>query len=303
LSKAIVPETQKHIEPKHKKPATLPNSTFYMDNIFVLVIAGFVIGTLGTLIGAGGGFILVPVLIFAFPNLSPEQITAVSLAAVFFNALSGSIAYARAGRIDYKAGLQFFLFTVPGSILGVYITKLISAKVFTLVFGLLLIVLSALLFFRKKQPAATGTPPAVPGKTRGHVTDKTGEEYTWYYNKQLGWLISFVVGFISPILGIGGGIIHVPAMVNWLGFPVHIATATSHFILAAMSLVSIVVHIAEGNYQNAQIIRLVFGIGAGVVGGAQLGAYLSHKVKATVIVRALAVALGTVGIRLLLQAI
>ena len=68
-----------------------------------------------------------------------------------------------------------------------------------------------------------------------------------------------------------------------------------------MSLVSVIVHLAEGNYNSALILRLVLGIGAGVVAGAQLGAYLSHKIKATIIIRALAVALGVVGVRLLLE--
>lgn len=273
-----------------------------MDNIFVLIIIGFAVGTLGTLIGAGGGFILVPVLILGYPSLTPEQITAVSLAIVFFNALSGSFAYALAKRIDYKAGLQFFLFTIPGSVLGVYITRFISAKAFTLFFGLLLIGLSVMLFLKKNAHLPIHEKHnEKPRGTHHQLTDKDGVTYNYYYNKHIGWLISFAVGFISPILGIGGGIIHVPAMVNWLGFPVHVATATSHFILAAMSLVSVLVHLAEGNYDAAIIIRLVLCLGAGVVAGAQLGAYLSHKIKASVIIKALAVAIGVVGIRLLLK--
>jgi uncharacterized membrane protein YfcA len=275
-----------------------------MDNILLLIVTGFVIGTLGTLIGAGGGFILVPALILAFPGkLTPQQITAISLAVVFLNALSGSVAYAKAKRIDYKAGLQFFLFTVPGSILGVYITKYISAKIFTLVFGIMLIALSVFLFFRKNAAEAAPTKPGngKPGDIHRVLTDKDGQVYRYAYNNRIGWAISFLVGFISPILGIGGGIIHVPALVNWLNFPVHVATATSHFILAAMSLVSVLVHLAEGSYSSAQVVRLVLGIGAGVVAGAQLGAYFSHKIKAPVIIKALAVALGVVGIRLLFE--
>ena len=63
------------------------------------------------------------------------------------------------------------------------------------------------------------------------LTDKEGITYEYSYKQSNGALISVLVGYISPLLGIGGGIIHVPAMVNWLKFPVHIATATSHFIL------------------------------------------------------------------------
>jgi uncharacterized membrane protein YfcA len=59
---------------------------------------GLLIGTFGTLIGAGGGFILVPILLLVYPNEKAELITSISLAVVFFNAMSGSAAYARRSR-------------------------------------------------------------------------------------------------------------------------------------------------------------------------------------------------------------
>jgi len=58
-----------------------------------LVPLGLFVGTIGTLIGAGGGFILVPALLLLFPNEAPQTITSISLIVVFFNALSGSLAY------------------------------------------------------------------------------------------------------------------------------------------------------------------------------------------------------------------
>ena len=97
-----------------------------MDNFSLLIVAGFIIGMFGTLIGAGGGFILVPILLLSYPELSPETITAISMAIVAANAISGSIAYARSGRIDYRAGFIFALFTIPGSILGVLTTQFIA---------------------------------------------------------------------------------------------------------------------------------------------------------------------------------
>jgi uncharacterized membrane protein YfcA len=111
------------------------------------------------------------------------------------------------------------------------------------------------------------------------------------------------VGFISPLLGIGGGIIHVPAMVNWLKFPVYIATATSHFILAIMATVSVITHAANGNYDDPAVVKMILLLALGVIPGAQLGAYFSHKIKSTVIIKALAICLSVVGIRILLQAV
>ena len=88
-----------------------------VQNLYLIPL-GFVIGTYGTLIGAGGGFVLMPLLLVLYPEESPEVITGISLAVVFFNALSGSVAYAKMKRIDYRSGLLFSLATIPGAILG-----------------------------------------------------------------------------------------------------------------------------------------------------------------------------------------
>ncbi|WP_153797482.1 sulfite exporter TauE/SafE family protein [Foetidibacter luteolus] len=271
------------------------------DNILLLT-AGFIIGTLGTLIGAGGGFILVPVLILAQPELSPEIITAISIAIVAANAVSGSVAYARSGRIDFKAGLVFTLAALPGSVLGVYSTAWIPQKLFHIFFGLLLIVLSVLLFIKKNTaPAYTMPAPLRKGWKHHILTDKEGITYEYAYNQNKGIFISAIVGYLSPLLGIGGGIIHVPALANWLRFPVHIATATSHFILAIMSVVSVVVHALKGNYSNPFVLHMVLMLGIGVVIGAQVGALLSHKIQGNKIIRALAICLAIVGLRILLE--
>lgn len=272
-----------------------------MDNIFVLLAVGFIIGTLGTLIGAGGGFVLVPLLLFTHPELTPETITAISIAIVAANAISGSVAYARSGRIDYKAGLIFAAFTIPGSILGVYTTRHISPVVFHGLFGALLVVLAVFLFLKKNTPAAA-TDELRKGKgLRHHVlTDQERVTYRYTYSQYAGIAVSILVGYLSPVLGIGGGIIHVPALVHWLRFPVYIATATSHFILAIMASVSVVVHMAQGTYDSPAVLRMVLGLGIGVIAGAQLGAWFSHRIKGTAIVRALAICLALVGLRLLL---
>jgi uncharacterized protein len=109
------------------------------------------------------------------------------------------------------------------------------------------------------------------------------------------------VGFVSSLLGIGGGIIHVPALVYLLGFPAHIATATSHFILAVMSLTGTAVHIATGAFAPGAL-RAVL-LGAGALAGAQVGARVSKRVHGKWILRSLAVGLMFVGLRILLLAI
>ncbi|HEY2348677.1 MAG TPA: sulfite exporter TauE/SafE family protein [Puia sp.] len=271
-----------------------------MHNIILLFLTGFLIGIFGTLIGAGGGFILVPILILSYPELSPEIITAISIVIVAANAISGSIAYARSGRIDFKAGLLFALFTIPGSILGVLTTQYIPKNLFNVLFGVLLVALAVYLLLRHDKPLV---PPVVDENKRRWkhhtIKDAMGISYSYTYNQNKGILISILVGYLSPLLGIGGGIIHVPALVQWLQFPVYVATATSHFILAIMATVSVSVHAIKGSYNDPKILHMVIGLIIGVVPGAQIGAWLSHKLKSNIIIRVLAICLGLVGLRIL----
>jgi uncharacterized membrane protein YfcA len=130
-----------------------------------------------------------------------------------------------------------------------------------------------------------------------HIVDSHGVEYRYSFNYFWGIAISAVVGYISSFLGIGGGIIHVPALSYFLGFPVHVATATSHFVLAIMALVGTLVHIATGSFAHGAHRTIALAIG--VLVGAQVGARLSDKIKGPWIMRGLAIALGVVGLRIL----
>lgn len=273
-----------------------------MDQPIVLVLVGFLIGTLGTLIGAGGGFILVPLLILFRPDLDPAAITAISMAVVAANAISGSGAYIYKRRVDYKAGLIFAAMTIPGSILGVWTVRVIPRHTFDVSFSILLIALALFLFLRGGKKKAAAVIASRKGWMHRKLVDRAGERFEYSFNVRNGSLLSVVVGYMSPILGIGGGIIHVPAMVEWLRFPVHVATATSHFILAIMATVTVITHYYEGAYDDPAIVKLVLFLALGVLPGAQLGAYLSGRLQAKIIIRALAVSLILVGIRILLSA-
>lgn len=265
-----------------------------------LIPLGFTVGTFGTLIGAGGGFILVPVLLLLYPDKNPDTITSISLAVVFFNALSGSAAYARMKRIDYRSGILFAAATIPGSVLGSLTTSAIPRNIFNGIFGVILVAAAVFLTVRTKNEKQK------PGKTGKHhivrkLTDLNGTEYSFSFNPVTGVILSLFVGYLSSLLGIGGGIIHVPALVHLLNYPVHMATATSHFILAVMALSGSAVHMATGVLYPGLVQTAALSIG--VIFGAQLGAKLSNRIHGMVIIRCLAVALGLVGIRIFLMAL
>jgi uncharacterized protein len=268
---------------------------------------GLAIGTFGTLIGAGGGFILVPILLIVYPNENTELITSISLAVVFFNALSGSVAYARMKRIDYKSGIIFAVATIPGAILGAVSTAYVPRYAFNIIFGVLMIVAGVFLWLSAKDDHAQAhaDPASRPNgekPTRWTVRELVDADdacYRYAYNPVVGIVLSIFVGFVSSLLGVGGGFIHVPALSRLLNFPVHIATATSHFVLAVMALTGTLVHIANGAFEYGA--RRTAILAVGVVLGAQVGARLSNRVGGKWIIRGLALALTFVGIRLILS--
>lgn len=265
-----------------------------------LIPLGFLVGTFGTLIGAGGGFILVPVLLLVYPDKSPETITSISLAVVFFNALSGSAAYHEMKRIDYKSGIWFAIATIPGSILGSLTTTIIPRRLFDGIFGFIMVAVSIFLIVAKmKEEHADVAVQTQKGYITRKIIDIEGIEYIFSYNPAAGIVLSVFVGYLSSLLGIGGGIIHVPVLVHLLNYPVHIATATSHFVLAIMAFSGSIVHVVDGTLYLGAIQAAALAIG--VLFGAQLGARLSKRIKGDMIIKGLGVALVLAGIRIFLM--
>jgi uncharacterized membrane protein YfcA len=244
---------------------------------------GFAIGAYGTLVGAGGGSVLVPALLIMLPLESPATITAISLAVVFFNAYSGTIAYLRMGRIDYRAAVLFTLASLPGAVLGVLLVHEVPRGLFDPLFGLLLLVLGGLLVAR---PLSRGDEAGTPAPRRPAASP-------------LGAIGSAYIAVLSSLLGIGGGIIHVPFMIRVLRQPPHVATATSHFVLTFMALTATVTHVALGEFDRGLAETMYLAVG--VMMGAPLGAALSNRLHGSLIVRLLAVALCLVGLRLVVR--
>jgi uncharacterized membrane protein YfcA len=274
-------------------------NAFTTEMYLGFIALGLGVGTYGTLIGAGGGFVLMPMLLLMYPRETPERLTSISLAIVFLNALSGSGAYARMKRIDYKSGLLFAGATIPGAILGALNTGFVPRRLFDIIFGIVLVAAAVFLSLRPDMAAVARKVYCFDHQQmKRHLEEADGIRFDYCFNPKLGVLLSLFVGYASSFLGIGGGIIHVPVLVYLLHFPVHVATATSHLILAVMAFVGTLVHIVTGTFPYGA--NHMISLAIGVVLGAQIGAHLSQFIKGNWIIRSLAMALGLVGIRILI---
>jgi len=266
----------------------------------LLVGLGLFVGAYGTIIGAGGGFILVPVLLFLYPEYGPEEVTAMSLLVVFANSVSGSIAYAWQRRIDYRTGLLFAAAAAPGVVAGALLVPEVPERLFTALFGLMLIGLA--LTSARARPMSIRAPLRGPGVLVRRVVDQEGRTYVYAYRVWQACLMALGIGFISSLFGIGGGVIQVPVMIMLLHIPVQFAVATSLFTLSFMTGGATVVHGATGSLAGDQLVQAV-ALAVGAVPGAQIGAVLAGRIKGRQVLLLLAVAIGLLGVRLLLKAI
>lgn len=264
-----------------------------------LILLGFAVGTYGTIIGLGGGFILVPALLLLYPDYEPERFTAVSLAVVWANSTSGSIAYGRQGRVDYRTGLLFAAASAPGVVAGALLVAHVPERLFTVAFAILLLGLSVVSF--RGPPRAIRAPLSGPGIIVRQMRAPEGT-YRYAYRMWQGVLLSVAVGFVSSLFGIGGGAVHVPAMIAMLHFPVQFAVATSQFILAFMSGGGTIVHLVNGTLAGDRLVKAA-ALAAGAIPGAQTGAFLARRLKSRTIVTLLGIALLALAARLLLKGI
>jgi len=268
--------------------------------IAALVALGFAVGGYSTIIGAGGGFILVPVILIVYPDYDPEEVTSISLAVVLATSISGSIGYARQGRTDYLTAVIFSAAAAPGVILGAFVVGLIPERLFTGIFGAMLFGLAVL--SARRLPAAIREPLRGRWVVRRELEDREGRTYIYAYRLWQGMLLALCVGFIASLFGIGGGIIFVPMMAVFLHIPVQFAVATSLLITTFMSGSASGIHLATGTFGGDQAVTAV-ALAAGSIPGGQIGALLSTRLKGRGVLLLLSAAIVILGARLLLKAV
>ncbi|MEM1546872.1 MAG: sulfite exporter TauE/SafE family protein [Candidatus Methanomethylicia archaeon] len=254
----------------------------------------FIVGIVSAMIGVGGGFLMVPIfnLILGF---TAHRAVGTSSFAIFFTALSASIAYLRQGRVDKIVGIVLAITSIVGASLGAYTTKLFSSIVLTSLFGLFLVFISLYMILTANREFRS----RVRGSLKRIIMDRDGEKFEYHVSVGFSLIVGFLAGFISGFFGVGGGIIVVSLMVILMGLPIHIAVATSMFTMMFTSTSSLLTHLTIGN------VDLTYGVTAGffIALGAQLGAYIAKRIKPKQLKRAFGIFLIFIGLRMVLQPI
>lgn len=257
---------------------------------FLLALAGLLIGIYGSMIGAGGGLIAVPMLILVL-GFESDIAVGTSLFMTLFVAISASIVFLRQGRADKRLAIRFAIFTIPGAIAGAFIVDNVELSLFRTMFGMLMVASSIYLLM---AGAEKSTELSKKGLLRV-VTDSNGEVFEFKVRMVRGYLLSLLVGFASSFFGIGGGIIMVPLMIGILGIPAQVAIATSQLIIVITASGGALTHSQLGNIAFETAIPLTLG---GMV-GAQIGARAIKRAKGRSIRWLLAAGLALLGGRLI----
>ncbi len=233
---------------------------------------GMAVGLIGSLLGIGGGFFVVPFLL-VWRGFRPEHATAASLGIVFVNALSSTAANAARRRIDYRTGLILALATIPGAWLGRWAIGGVPERAFALSFAALVGAL-ALYFGLSKPRDGRG----LGGGDTREIVDSDGHAHRYRVHLFWGVAACLAVGFASSFFGIGGGVLLVPFLGIVFGMPILIAASTAQFVFLFASGAGFLNAIQLGQLTPAGLVA-VLPIGLGVVAGAQAGVAIAKRIR------------------------
>ncbi|GFO60123.1 UPF0721 transmembrane protein [Geomonas silvestris] len=239
--------------------------------IFLLGIGA---GIMGSMLGLGGGIIIVPALTILF-GMSMRTAVAASTVSIIATSTGAAVAYLRDRLTNTRVAIWLEMGTALGALGGALIAGVINQRVLYIMFGLLLGYSTYNMFKARKQELPSGiVPDALSQKLRlgGSYYDKAlGHRVDYQVTRTVpGLIIMIFSGAAAGLLGIGAGIFKVPAMDQVMGMPFKASTATSNFMIGVTAASGAVVYFARGDVQPLVAGPIVLGVLLGAIIGAKL---------------------------------
>jgi uncharacterized protein len=243
----------------------------------VILFAGAVAGSLGGLLGIGGGVFLVPFLNLVL-HLPISEAAAISLTTVV--ATSSAVSASRTGQhlVNYRLGMVLEVATAAGSLLGGLTAATFSQSALQKLFGLVTMIVAALMIARLKRRNVLPH-DAHPGVLGGRYHEEESGGVVSYRVRRLPLALaaSFVAGNVSSLLGIGGGVIKVPVLNAWCGVPLRAAAATSAFMIGVTATAGAVIYFGRGQIPPALAAAAVIGVQIGTRTAIHFGGRMSVR--------------------------
>ncbi len=275
-------------------------------NVFVLLAMGAAVGFLSGMFGVGGGFLITPLLIFY--NIPPAIAVATGANQVIASSFSGALSHMKRGTLDFKLGGVLLAGGVVGSTGGIYVFGLLRRiGQLDLFISLLYVVLLGTvggLMLVESVNALRAT------RSGAASTLKKSGQHNWIHRLPLKMrfrasklFVSVIpvlglgagIGFLSSIMGVGGGFIMVPALIYLLKVPTNVVIGTSLFQIIFTSAYTTLVHATTNQTVD---VMLAFLLMAGGVAGAQYGAKAGQRLRGEQLRALLAMLVLAVAVRL-----
>jgi hypothetical protein len=243
-----------------------------MPEGFLIFAVGIMVGVLGSMLGIGGGVLLIPLLTGLFGIPIKTAIGASIISVIATSSAAGAV-YVGGGLAHTRLAMVLEIATTLGALAGGITAILLSPNILAGVFGVVLIYV---VYSMRKLPREEQVSVSTGLLDTSFIDPFTGQVVNYgVRNLPQGMGASFLAGNISGLLGIGGGIIKVPIMSLFMGVPLRAAIGTSNFMIGITATTSAIIYYQYG-YLNPTI---AIPTALGVLFGAQLGARLGGKVQ------------------------
>jgi uncharacterized protein len=246
-----------------------------------LFIAGLGSSALGGMLGMASGLFIVPMLVVLF-HFDLHVAVGASIVSVIACSCGGAADFLRHGLTNVRLALVLETGTTLGALTGVLVAGLIPVAALDFLFAAVLLVSAWQMFLRRTEPVALATPAARGGlaaalELHSSYRDPRLNREVAYEVRRVpaGLSLMYVAGLVSALLGIGSGILKIPAMDHALRLPIKVSTATSNFMIGVTAAAS-----AGAFFLRGEIVSAIAGpVALGSVIGAVIGARILMKVS------------------------
>lgn len=272
----------------------------------LMLAGGAAAGVFGSLLGLGGGVLIVPLLTLGFGRPLREAV-AVSLVCVIVTSSAAAGAYLRGRIANLRLGAVLALFTASGALVGGLIAFLVPERVLAGLFAALLAYVAFSMFRASTAPKTATAAPAPSGASAGPSGPASAPaapgrlDGPGYRVRSLvpGSVASLGAGVISALLGVGGGVINVPTMHLLMGVPLRVATATSNLMIGVTAVASAIIYLLRGGLDP----YIAGPTAVGVFVGASVGARIASRVDVRLLRILFVVVLGWTALQMAMRAL
>lgn len=268
-----------------------------MVELLLLLAVGCIVGTYAGAIGAGGGFLILPFMLWRYPEIPIEEIATATLIVVVISNGIRVLYVSRLKRVDLPLACLLVVVALPFSLLGSAMTAQLSREVFTLGFSVLLMLVGMYLVYRPKP----GLVAPVSQGWRREVLDSDGATFLYHVPIRRSMVVVALTAAVSSLAGIGGGLLYSPLATRVMRVPYALAVPIAYVLTTSVAGIAVMLHLGSGHMGPA--LEDVPALSIGLIVSVPLAQRVQTLLGESVLTRALAVGLLIVAVRTTVLAI